>query len=126
MKKLRSFPKKVKIFGETIFIREEVLEGRLGYFRPGANTICIHKDQPWEGKCIIFIHEMLHAVDELLIRHRGRKKRIEHLFITEASSAIFVFLVQMGIWKDVQVSDMIRFMRYAEKLEKARGRKAHR
>lgn len=120
---MKKFPEKVNIFGADIYIREARLHGPLGRFECDTGTIWIEEDQRWEGKCIIFIHEMLHAVNELLIQNGFCKRHIDHRFIEGASPAILAFLIQAGLVTEMSIEDLLRFLQQTQRVHNPRGKK---
>jgi hypothetical protein len=116
------FNQSTRRLGDRMSVRTDAkARGRLGYLDERTGEIVIRADQPHVQKCIILLHELLHAVDAQLVG-RVTKRRASHDWITHAAPNLLAALsaldVQIPPWRAVR-----KFMLTMEAAPERRPRK---
>jgi hypothetical protein len=108
---MRLKTKRTKLFGEELVLRERALpNGALGHFDPKTGEVAIERTQPFEGKHIIAVHELLHVAEELLSQRGVLKRRVDHAFITNAAPILLALFIEFGFWRGLSRRRLVRFM----------------
>ncbi len=103
-KRDRRFNQKILTMGAPLSIETAHLarprddEHLHGYFVGGKIVIGDHVPEPL--KHTVFMHELLHAVDEQVQGVGVTRRAISHDWIINASPLIVAFLIEAGFWKD--------------------------
>jgi len=97
---------------KVVKVVEKNLDGMLGCWDSDNATIFIHQDQPSMGKWIVLIHEMLHMIEDQLKGHGVIPGRVDHDFITCASSLLFGWMGMSGLLNGVRVEDALAFVEH--------------
>lgn len=82
----------------------------LGHFNPQVGEIVIDADQPYAGKHIVLVHELLHVVDEMLVSCGHRKRRVSHDWISKAAPNLLACLIETGQWRGLSIEDLTEFL----------------
>lgn len=106
----RALPRRVCVAPGAFFaVREEVLEGKLGYCDPKKMEIVVDSRLPWPGKNSILLHELLHVVEEKLLAAGVISRRPSHDYVTHASGVLFAILATSGLWNGVTPEEALAF-----------------
>lgn len=101
-KRDRRFNQKITTLGDPITVSVSKTENperrEHGYFLDGNIVIGEHVPEPL--KHTVFMHEVLHMVDQQLVGMGVTKRQIPHDWIINASPLLVAFLVESGFWKN--------------------------
>ena len=91
--KMNTIPSAVKIASDKwIPVKQNNLDGKLGYWDSDAEEIVIESKQDEVGKWVILIHEMLHAIDEQNVANGLYPEKLSEEQVTYLSAGLFASL----------------------------------
>jgi len=101
----------IETLGDPLTIKEADETGdKLGYFDERNGEIRVNKNQPWVGKNIVLLHELLHVVDIMLVQSGAKKRRMNHGELHNLAPNLLAVLVAAGLWKlDVTMEEVTEF-----------------
>lgn len=84
---------------------------RYGYWQPGTGVLVVSPRQPVIGQHVTLLHELFHALDDLMLQNKIIRRRSDHRWIDSAATNLLAMLVLLGIYRGVTKRQMLRFMR---------------
>jgi len=107
------FDEPVQIYvtpGDPITVREEVLEGGLGYFDESTFEIVLDSEQPEAGKLVILLHELIHASETAMLQWGVMDERLSETAVEAMSMFLSTALARLGVVQPVDVESFETFL----------------
>lgn len=108
-------PRKLTFGHHPIRIQEAALDGPLGSWEANdggvGGVIRIERQQPWVGKWLVLIHELLHVIDDHLVAIGQQSRRSPHSFIRGAPINLLSLLIEAGLIRGISRRQFMSFIR---------------
>lgn len=100
--------------GDLITIRRgPTTNGALGQWDETTGTITLAPDQHPVGELIILVHEMLHAVETMLLQNGAIAARVDHEFIGAGAFGLATLLIHSGVCSAITPEQWLDFQEQA-------------
>lgn len=127
-KRDRRFNQKITTLGAPLTVSVKPMDPERhehGYFLDGDIVIGEHVPEPL--KHTVFMHEVLHMVDQQMVGLGITKRQLPHVWIINASAYLVAFLIEAGFWKDgPTLKELDVAMRSEQRKDQRRRRKGAR
>lgn len=110
-------PSTIDALGVSVHVRYarkgELPEGVKGSWRTtgeASGEVLIRRGLPAAGRVVIVLHELMHAIDDMMVANGTTKRRIPHTWIEGGAFGLAALLVHLGAIDGVTPAAWRRFV----------------